>query len=175
MQQKRNQILINVSLTIFTLISSVILAHRNTLSTMQSLNVFKFSSRTLLLLSIIGVLFNFLLSMLINLNVYKVIFKLSNIEIESSHIYMLITISLVVSNTILLFLPQVKEVSELSVLIQNMLSYFWFIGLSIVHALIKKIPSKNIIKLCMYLFLFTLTINALSVLLAFNGGTEVLN
>lgn len=175
MQQKRNQIIANSALTLLSLISSILLAQRNTLSTMEDINVFQFSSKTLLILSITGVIANFLLSMIVNINVYKVIFKISHIKIETSNLYFLITLSLFVSNVTLLLIPQVNEVTALSLLLQNMLSYLIFIGISIAISVNNHEPRKHILILSAYLIVFSLSINSISVFVALNGGLEALS
>ena len=174
MQQKRNQIITNILLTTLTLITSVLLANRNTLSTIQDLNIFKFSTKTLLILSVTGVLFNFILSLVINYNVYKVLYRLVDIGIQGSSLYMFITLSLLISNSVLLILPQVKDISITSLLIQNMLSYIIFVITTCVYAMKQQVSAKSILTLCIYLLLFALIVNSVSIVSTLGSGLEEL-
>ena len=76
MQSKRNRILINVTLTLITLILSVLVSLNSTKSYLEALNQTIFSTQTVSILVMFGTSINFIITLLINFNVYKVLYKL---------------------------------------------------------------------------------------------------
>lgn len=169
MQSKRNRILLNVALSFLTIVTSVFVSINSTKSLLETLNQNIFSKQTLSILVIFGTSINFAITILINFNVYKVLFNLSKIEKSAIELYFDIMLSLLISNTLLLLNTRGVNTDPIILFLLNSLSYLIFIALTFVRGFINKEDKKNLLILCGLLLLFTLVINSFSLITNINS------
>lgn len=169
MQSKRNRILINATLTLITLILSVLVSLNSTKSYLEALNQTIFSTQTVSILVVFGTSINFIITLLINFNVYKVLYKISSLDISAIDLYFDLMLSMIVSNILLLLNTHGSTTEPLVLFLLNCLSYFIFIVITLIKGYKNKINKVSLLKLCGLLLLFTIVINSFSFLSNINS------
>lgn len=162
MQSKRNKIIINVLLTLVALLMAIGVGNKNTLELIHNMELDIFSDKTMLILVAIGVGINYALSLLINYNVYRVLYKLTQTNITSVSLYFDLVLSLTITNSLLLLINTTGLTNPLILFFLNCLSYFIYIVITLIRGIYAKEPWIKIVKLCGCILIFTLLINGFS-------------
>lgn len=158
MQQRKNRMLNIVLINIMTLtflISTALLKFDVYSNLLQDIQLRK---STLFMMVGIGVCFNFIFTLVINFNVYKVIHIICDDECDNNNVFKNLTLSLFVGSIFSIissFLPSNAYI----LFIGNLLSTIIYIGLTLNNVNKNRLARPNKIKLVVLLLVFGILIN----------------
>lgn len=156
MQLRKNQYLKNGLLSVLMIVSSIKIGSNNFTTITELIEEVGLRDQTVMILITFGVCINFIIGTLINYNIYKVIYRLSNISIKGYELYCDIVTSGFVSN-LLILITHFQATSNVSMYLMNSLSNFIFIGLTLFRNNDSRI--RSLIKLTALQLCFALLIN----------------
>lgn len=158
MQLRKNQYLKNALLSVLMIVSSIKIGSNNFTTITKLIEEMGLRDQTVMILITFGVCINFIIGTLINYNIYKVIYRLSNISIKSYELYYDIVTSGFVSN-LLILITHFQATSKVSMYLMNSLSNFIFIGLTLYRNRNNVSRVRSLIKLTALQLSFALLIN----------------
>lgn len=158
MQLRKNQYLKNGLLSVLMIVSSIKIGSNNFTTITKLIEEMGLRDQTVMILITFGVCINFIIGTLINYNIYKVIYRLSNISIKSYELYYDIVTSGFVSN-LLILITHFQATSNVSMYLMNSLSNFIFIGLTLYRNRNNVSRVRSLIKLTALQLCFALLIN----------------
>lgn len=158
MQLRKNQYFKNGLLSVLMIVSSIKIGSNNFTTITKLIEEMGLRDQTVMILITFGVCINFIIGTLINYNIYKVIYRLSNISIKSYELYYDIVTSGFVSNLLILF-THFQATSNVSMYLMNSLSNFIFIVLTLYRNRNNVSRIRSLIKLTALHLSFALLIN----------------